>query len=122
MTPRLRLKEKLFPVQGYFNSINDADFVEVIRHLSQGRGFGMNDCGCHFSSGQEPGEPLFEGARIYVLQEEIYVSWSELKAYVEAACTVHIKEHPEDLVVLQKLLDSFPTSNDDLEQMRSTSF
>lgn len=122
MTPRLRLQEKLFPIQGYFNSINDSDFVEVIRHLSQGRGFGMNDCGCHFSSGQEPGEALFEGARIYVLQDEVYVSWRDLKKFVEAACTVHIKAHPEDRSVLQKLLDSFPTSNDDLEHLRPADF
>lgn len=115
MEPRLQLKPKYFPVQAFFNAISDSYFVQAIHYLSEGVGIGYEVTHCNFSNDREPDEPPFEGAHFHVFEDEVFVTWSELRDFVKLACDSYVKNHPGDRLTLDSLLGRFPTNNAELE-------
>ena len=95
--PRLVLNDdKLYPVAGFFNSLWDQNFLEVMSQLAAGIGHGINGATCLFPDPDDPDDPPFEGAKFSVASDEVILSEKEWKAYARMAIASYIKANPND--------------------------
>lgn len=101
--------ESLYPLIGFFNAISMSNFVETMKHLSEGISIVIEYNGCYFPTDLEPGEDIFEGVKFSeeFLQEEVVVSYDVVYKYMQEVCEMFIKEYPEKANELYEILNIF---------------
>lgn len=99
----------MFPVQAFFNAINDDRFVFTISNLLQGVGAGFDVAYCEFPYALDENDEPFEGVRFSLYEDEIIVDYQTFMQYLKLACKQYIKEHPEDSNKLEHLLQAAQT-------------
>ncbi len=108
MSLRIILNEReLFPIQAFFNAISAFEFADVLRHLSQGIGVGINAAQCAFPSDDDP-DFQFEGVRFSIFEDDIFIPDRALMVYVTHAAESFLNEHPEQRESVEQALVEFP--------------
>lgn len=106
MPTRLNLDtDEHFPVQTFFNAVDDASFLSMLSALSKKTGFSVNDADCSFPSDLDPDEEPFEGVRFSVADESAVICWGTLLIYIRAACEQYLSSHPDERPAIRDILE-----------------
>ncbi|NNC15319.1 hypothetical protein D7Y27_20330 [Corallococcus sp. AB004] len=110
--PRLSLvsdRDRLFPVQAFFNAINASEFVDTYRNLLNGIGYGFEGIlSCEFPGSLDPWEERFDGVRFSIYEEEVIVDYSVFVRFALTWAQAHVKAWPEDKAELEAILKDLP--------------
>lgn len=107
MPNRIHLSDSLFPVQAFFNALSDSSFLRVIEDMTKGIGSSIDVCHCNFPGDLDPGEEPFEGVSFSIYEEEVILSKDNLVKYVVLACDEFLKNNPDKINEVEKVLLKF---------------
>ncbi len=97
MPVRLTIDDKLlFPVQAFFNAVDDESFIRVMNSLANGVGYSINECDCSFPGDLDPGEELFQGARFSLFEQSAVISHQELASYIKKVSNGFVDRYPTE--------------------------
>lgn len=101
--------EKLLPVIHFFNAIPNRKFVEVIKSLSNGVGYGLEYCHCNFPEDLDPWEESFEGIQFVnsALDLEVIIDHNTTLEYLLLSSKSYLKEFPEQRDILHQIILEF---------------
>lgn len=108
MPNRLKVdSDEYFPVQAFFNAVDDDSFLDMVGCLSNGVGFSVNDVDCSFPSDLDPDEQVFEGVRFSIASDDVVVSRKNCLSYLKSACAHYLSRHPIRKLEVTELLSRF---------------
>lgn len=90
----------IWQVKAFFNAIPKEDFIEILKHFSDGISRSYNEIYC---IDREPGS-IANGISFGVTHEEITLSNKDFLAYLEKACADYLQEMPQERMVVHGLL------------------
>lgn len=105
-----------FPVQTFFNAIQDYAFSRVLENLLSGVGCVINECACVFDDDNE--EPL-EGAECSIFDETYPLTLDELYAILQRICEIQAARCPNQAQEIQGVLNRYAHRYGSVEPARS---
>lgn len=103
--------ESLYPVQSFFNSISDEDFVAKLDNLTKGIGAHTEKVHCIFLNDLDEYDIEQTGGKIpdkiefsFDWGEEVYVDIETFRGFLETACAAYLQEHPADRTTVKEYL------------------
>jgi hypothetical protein len=105
-------REKFFPVEAFFNEIDDFHFVDAVGCLINGVSYGIDVANhCKFPSGLDDydryvirhGKPL-EGIEFSLFEDAVVLDVPTFRRFLTMACDAYVKKHPEDRAKIEELL------------------
>ncbi|MBN0989604.1 ribonuclease toxin immunity protein CdiI [Amphritea pacifica] len=101
---RIVLKDRLLPVQVFFNAIPDRSFIETLKAFGNATGAGFNDAFCGFPGEEDFDEEPLNGIEFAVKGEEVIIGYDEFFSILEEVCNVYSEKHPNETELVQGLL------------------
>jgi len=92
-------------VKTFFNAISDSKFINVVKHMSLGIGYGSNDTVCTFPDDLDPGDEIFDGVEFSLINEAVIVDYRTFYHYLKLACKVYVRDFPKDEDTIKGYLD-----------------
>lgn len=103
--------ERLFPVQAFFNAIDDDLFVRTVDCLTRGTGAGFNNAVCSFPGDLDEYAIAVElkgkvpdGIMFSLFEDEVVVDIPTFRRFLTLACEAYVHDHPEDRARIEELL------------------
>jgi hypothetical protein len=104
--------ERFFPIQAFFNELNDNEFISAVDCLTRGVGAHTEKTHCFFPGDLdeyavevEMGGKVPDGIEFSLeWGEEVYVDIPTFRRFLTMACESYLKEHPEDTAIINELL------------------
>lgn len=94
-----------FPVKAFFNAISNAKFIDVVKYMSLGIGYGINDTVCTFPGDLDPSDEIFEGVEFSLINEAIVVEYRTFYHYLKLACQEYLRDFPQEKSIINEYLD-----------------
>lgn len=106
------LKSEHFPVQAIFNMVSDDRFIQVIKSISEGHGFGENYGACVFPDDLDEYEIATRGVLKGVEfglhnGETVILDYQMLYYYLEKVCNGYIEDFPQKKEDIDRMLAQF---------------
>jgi hypothetical protein len=103
-------RDPKFPIQAFFNTISNGDFLIVVSSLVKRAGYCINAACCSFPGDLDPMDETFMGVKFSLFEDEVIIDEQSFLYYLSMACSSYLEFNPSDKDRLSGLLRAFANS------------